>query len=56
MARRKKLMFDPVRFFVIAFAGFLVFHPGTRFATADVLRSVANTLSAPELTTQDYAN
>ena len=56
MARRKKLMFDPVRFTVFTFIGFLLFHPGTRFATADVLRSVANTISSPEITQEDYAN
>jgi hypothetical protein len=45
-------MFDPVRFTVFTFLGFLVFHPGTRFATADVLRNVADTISAPETSQQ----
>ena len=52
MARRKKIMFDPVKFTVFTFLGFLIFHPGTRFATANVLHSVADTISPPELSNE----
>ena len=42
-------MIDPVKFTVITFIGFLIFHPGTRLATANVLHQVADTISTPEL-------
>lgn len=46
-------MFDPVKFIVISFVGIFIFHPAARYATADVLHSVANTISAPETSTND---